>query len=217
MIDVETLIRQIIPNIVLGRRSSCRKESGKCSNHGIRGAFLFMGTRLRAEPPARSNQIEKQDGAHGNTERCANHRNGGRVDGIGEGVRQDVNPPAKKTHREKAGQAPKGAREPAANDQGSARTQTQRVKECSAVHGSTREGLPVGKYRLRESQEIKILKDGRRIILLHDAAASATGIFPLDFAIGFHKNRATTRCIHTMPALARFHKHGPISSLRING
>ena len=39
----------------------------------------------------------------------------------------------------------------------------------------------------------------------------------LDFAVGFHHNRATTRWIDAMPALPGFHDHGPFSSLSKNG
>src|SRR5712691_11493436 len=60
-------------------------------------------------------------------------------------------------------------------------------------------------------------KDGRGIALLHSAAAGASGVLSLNFAAGFHQNRATTRWIDAMPALPGFHDHGPFSSLSKNG
>ena len=70
--------------------------------------------------------------------------------------------------------------------------------------------------RLREFQEIKIAKDGRGIILLHNASAGASWILSLDFAVGFHQNNATTRWVDAMPAFSGFHDHGPFFSLRKN-
>jgi hypothetical protein len=72
----------------------------------------------------------------------------------------------------------------------------------SAAHGSILVRVPEGQRRLRESQEIKAAKDRRSIVLLHDAAAGTSGILSLDFAVGFHENRATTRWIDAMPALS---------------
>jgi hypothetical protein len=89
--------------------------------------------------------------------------------------------------------------------------------EGSAAHGSILGRVPVSEDRLRESPEIEITKDRRRIVLLHNAAAGATRILPLNFAVSFNENRATARCIEAMPAFSGFHDHGPFSSLRKNG
>jgi len=88
--------------------------------------------------------------------------------------------------------------------------------ENPAAHGSILGGIPVSEHRLRESQEIKVAKNGRGISFLHNAAAGAPRILSLDFAVGLNQNRATTCWIEAMPALAGFHDHGPFSSLRKN-
>jgi hypothetical protein len=77
------------------------------------------------------------------------------------------------------------------------------------AHASILGRIPLGECRLRDSQEIKVAKDGRGITLLHHAAAGASRILSLDSTVGFHENRATTRWIYAMPALTRFHDHGP--------
>src|ERR1700737_4377083 len=93
---------------------------------------------------------------------------------------------------------------------------TRSVMENPAAHGSILGRIPVSVHRLRESQEIKVAKDGRGITLFHNAAAGAPRILSLDFAVGFNQNHATTCWIDAMPALPGFHDHGPFSSLRKN-
>ena len=87
----------------------------------------------------------------------------------------------------------------------------------STVHGSILRRIPVKECRLSDFQEIEVAENGRRIALLHDAATGASRVLSLDFTVGFHLYRATTRWIDAMPALAGFHDHGPFSSLRKNG
>src|SRR2546426_3700512 len=70
---------------------------------------------------------------------------------------------------------------------------TQSVPDEPAAHGSILRRIPVSECRLRGFQKIKVAKHGRRISLLHDAAAGAAGILSLDLAVGFHHNSATTR------------------------
>src|SRR5713101_5760320 len=75
--------------------------------------------------------------------------------------------------------------------------------------GSILRRILLSKYRLSGFQKIKIAKRGRGVSLLHNAPAGATWILPLDLAVGFHQNSATTRWIDAMPALPGFHDHGP--------
>src|SRR5258708_35343296 len=93
---------------------------------------------------------------------------------------------------------------------------TRSVMEYPAAHGSILGRIPVSEHRLRESQEIKVAKNGRGISFLHNAAAGAPRILSLDFAAGFNQKHATTCWIEAMPAFAGFHDHGPFSSLRKN-
>src|SRR5713226_531075 len=87
---------------------------------------------------------------------------------------------------------------------------TRSVLNGPAAHGSILRRIPVSEYRLREFQEIKVAKHGRRISLLHDVTAGAAGILSLERAVGFHQNSATTSWINAMPALPGFHDHGPL-------
>src|SRR2546427_9946942 len=86
---------------------------------------------------------------------------------------------------------------------------TQSVPDEPTAHGSILRRILVSECRLRRFQKIKVAKHGRRISLLHDAAAGAAGVLSLDLADGFHHNSATTRWIDAMPALPGFHDHGP--------
>ena len=104
---------------------------------------------------------------------------------IREGIFEDVEPLAEKGHGE-SGQASKGAHKPGA-------------------HRSILGRIPVNEGRLREFQEIKIAKDGRGIILLHNAAAGALWILSLDFPARFRHNRASACWIDAMPAVLHVH------------
>jgi hypothetical protein len=77
------------------------------------------------------------------------------------------------------------------------------------AHGSVLAGNPPGHRRLVEMQKIEVAKDGRRIRLLHNAAAAAAGVFPFSFAAYFNQNRATAPRIGAMPAFSGLHHHGP--------
>jgi len=79
-------------------------------------------------------EIKKQYHPHGNDERCANDGRGPGVERVRESVFEDVDPPTKKAHHEKASEAPEGVREAAADGQGSGRARSQRVMEHSAGH-----------------------------------------------------------------------------------
>jgi len=72
MIDVEALIRQIVPKAILA--------------HGINGAVLAR----RSDPFPWFDEIEKQHGSERDNERGADQRRGSCVEGIREGIFEDV-------------------------------------------------------------------------------------------------------------------------------
>jgi hypothetical protein len=77
--------------------------------------------------------------------------------------------------------------------------------------------MPESQLRFRELQKIEVAKDRRRKDFLHHAAASATGIPPLDFTARFDEQGASAGSIGAMPAFPGFHDHGPCTSLRKSG
>jgi len=97
------------------------------------------------------NEEEEQHGRKRDNERRANHRRVSCAERVREDVLEGVDPPTKKGHDEEAGQAPEGAHEPAAHDQGLGRTQARSLMDDSAAHGSILRRVPVNGRRLRVS------------------------------------------------------------------
>src|ERR1700687_6260229 len=120
--------------MVLARGPGSRIEKGLHSDsRGIEGAGI---ARLSGSFPW-FDEVEKQNGGERDNDRAANHRRASCLEGIGEGVLEDVDPTTKKGHDEEAGKAAEGAREPAANDQGLGRTHGQSVMDDLDTHGQS--------------------------------------------------------------------------------
>jgi hypothetical protein len=75
--------------------------------------------------------------------------------------------------------------------------------------GQSSGASPLNGRWLRKFWKIKGPKNGRGIVLFHNAAAGASGIFSLDFVVGLHQNNAATSWNDATPALTGFHDHGP--------
>src|SRR6266481_2814647 len=170
----------------------------------------------RPESFAGLDEEKQQDRRECNHESGAEHRGSSFGEGIREGILKDVESATKKSDHHESGKPPESAREPAARGQRGS-THTRRVLDEPGAHASVLRGIPVNDSGLSNFQEIEIAEDGRRITLLHNAAAGATRILARNFTVGFYHYLATTRWIDAMPALPGFHDHGPYSSLRKNG
>jgi len=133
-IDVKALVGQITPQVGVMRASAGRNAMGLArSACEMSSADVRRGARFHSW----FDEIKKQYHPHGNDERGANDGRSPGVERVREGVFEDVDPPTEKAHHEKAGEAPEGVREAAADGQGSGRARSQRVMEHSAGHGQS--------------------------------------------------------------------------------
>jgi hypothetical protein len=213
MIDVKALIGQIVPGIIWLPCSGNRLDDWPRGGHS---RIERMVSVRRPESSLRFDQEEQQHCRERNNERGANHRRGSRSEWISESIVEDVQTRAKKSNSCESGEAAEGAYQPGANCQRPRRMRMRSPMDDPEAHASFLGSVPASERRLRQFQEVKVAKNGRRIVLFHNAAAGASGIFSLDFAVGFHQNDATTCWMDAMPAFSGFHDHGPFSSLRKN-
>jgi hypothetical protein len=148
MIDVEALIGQIVPQIVLALRPVNRLDRGpRDRNCGIQRVVM-------SRHPWSLHWLDEEEQQHGcerDNKRAADHRRGSCIEGIRERIFEDVEPPTKEGHDEEADKAPESTREPAAHDQRLWVTHTRSVMDDPAAHGSILGIIPESERRLRES------------------------------------------------------------------
>jgi len=148
MIDVETLIRQIVPHIALLLGPVNRIDGGP------RGRSCGIKAVLMARRPGPFPWLDEEEQQHGRkryNKRGADHRRGSCLDGIRERIFKDVDPPTEKNYDDESGKAPECAREPAANDQGLGMTHARSVMHGPGAHGSILGRIPVSERWYRES------------------------------------------------------------------
>jgi len=114
MIDVEALIRQIVPGMISLHRVGDRL--GDWPHRGTGGIEGAVGAR-RPKSFLGFNQKEEQYRRERDDERGANHRRGSRLDGMRKGIGQDVEAPAKKCNNDEPSKAAKVRTSPARNCQ----------------------------------------------------------------------------------------------------
>jgi len=115
MIDVEALIRQIVPGTISLHRTGDRLEDW--SHRGTGGIERAVGAR-RPGSFLGFDQKEEQHRRECDNERGANHRRGSRLDGMRKGIGQDLEAPAKKCNNDdEPSKAAESAHQPGANCQ----------------------------------------------------------------------------------------------------
>src|SRR5467141_4305309 len=109
MIDVEALIRQIVPGMISLCGTGNRLDNWP--RRGMSGIERADRAR-RSGSPLRFDQKEEQHRRQRDNERGANHRRGSRLDGMRKGIGQDVETPAKKCNKDESSKAAESAHQP---------------------------------------------------------------------------------------------------------
>jgi hypothetical protein len=140
----------------------------------------------------------KENGSERDAERGCEYCDGLRVERVGKGIPEQVEPQEQKEQGQETHEAAEGSRQASANDQ-----RLGVVSVCSnegfSAHGSPLAGTSGRRDGFLDLQKPEVGHVRRNVFLLHDRAAGAAWIFSLDLAVRLDQNLAVTPGIGAMP------------------